>query len=370
MEKIIKYKKELFTFLVLVVISNFVLTIFLNRGHIFEKFEYKKWEDKYNKSQWIVPQSKNEISDEDLYIYVGSKLALGHDPSLLNAEMPPMGKYLIGFSQIISGRIGVYGIFFSALSLILFFVLNKLIFKSNLIAVIPVVIFSFELLFRQQIGVSLLDAQYLSFLFLTFIFILKKKYLFAGISAGFFMATKSPFITLVLYAAIFSFFFLNKSLNLKNFILMPATTLIAYTFIHIKIFLLGHGLIYFLQVQKYMTNFYQTGAKGVIGAVFPMILGGYWLTWFNKDGFIREWNILWPIIFVLSLFTFYKLFKNRKNNEGILLISIWLVLYTAFLIFVPIFSRYLLLSLPFMYNLAIWALLKTIKPQLLSRLSS
>lgn len=369
MEKIIKYQKQIFLGFVFLIIVSFTGSIYLNKVHVFTKFDYKTWEDKYNKSQWIVPQSKNEISDDDLYLFVGAKLINGHDPSLLSAEVPPLGKYLIGLFTLVTGRIGFYGIFFSALSLILLFSLNRILFKSNLLAIIPVAIFSFEMLFKEQIGVSLLDAQYLCLLLVTFIFLLKDKHLLAGISAGLFMATKSPFVVIVLYATIFSYLLIKRKINLFNLILMPVLSVAAYSLVYLKYFFLGHSFIDFLKVQKYMLHFYQTGAKGALGAVMPMIFTGYWFTWFDRNQFIKDWNILWPIIFVLSVIFTLKFVKKWNGADGFTLISIWVFLYTAFLVFTPIYPRYLLLSLPFMYNLAIWGLLKLTKPQLLQQLS-
>lgn len=365
MEKIIKHQSKLFFLLILLIIVNFLGSILLNKQNIFRKFDYKKWEDKYNKSQWVAPESKNEISDDDLYIFEGYKFVKGHDPSLLSAEVPPLGKYLIGYSEVITGNVGFYGIFFSGLSLILFFILNKLIFRSNLIAIIPVVPFSVELLFREQIGVSLLDVQYLSLLLLTFILFLKKKYLLSGIAVGLFMATKSPFLAILLYVCLFSCLAIKKNLKIKNLILMPIVSFATYTLIHLQLFILGHDFLYFLRVQKYMLHFYQTGVHAAPGTIFPLTLFGYWFTWFNKNGFIKEWNILWPVTFLISIFSVCKAFRAKDVNEGILLIIIWLMLYTAFLVTVPVFPRYLLLTLPFMYNLAVWGILKTIKPRLL-----
>lgn len=365
MEKILKYQKQIFIGLILLIFFNFIFTVYSGRENIFKKFNYKTWEDKYNKSQWVIPQSKNEISDDDLYLYVGAKLINGYDPSLLSAEVPSLGKYLIGFFTKITGYIGIYGIFFSALSLILMFILNKILFKSNIIAIIPVVIFSFEYLFRKQIGVSLLDAQYLSFLLLSFILLLKDKYLLAGVSVGLFMATKSPFIAVLLYAAIFSYLLAGKKLRIESLLIMPAASVVVYLAVNLRYFVLGHSIIDFLKVQKYMLHFYQTGAKGVIGAVFPMVFTGYWFTWFNKNQFINDWTIFWPIVFVFSVFVALKFVKKWGKTDGFTLISIWLLLYFAFLIFTPIYPRYLLLALPFMYNLAVWGLLKLTKPQLL-----
>ena len=361
MEKIIKNQEKLFYLLTLLIAGVFLLTIYSGRGHISQKFDYKIWENKYDKSQWVVPQSKNEISDEDLYIFVGAKLVNGYDPSLVNAEMPPLGKYLIGISDSVFGYIGVYGIVMSLAALILFFILNKLLFKSNLVAVIPVFLLAIDPQFREQIGVSLLDIQYLSLLLLTFILFLKKKYLWAGISAGLFMATKSPFMVVVLYATFFGYFIVRKDFKFRNWVSMPIATFVAYTLVSIKMFFLGHSLRYFLSVQHYMINFYQTGATGIRGAVFPLLLTGYWFTLFNRNGFISDWSPVWPVALILTLLAFCKIARSRKVEDGFLLIGIWVILYMIFLIFTPVFPRYLLLAVPFMYNLSVWVLLKTIK---------
>ncbi len=343
----------------------FCFSVYSQRSRIFQKFDYKTWEDKYNKSQWVVPQSKNEISDEDLYLFVGSRLIRGHDPTLLNAEVPPLGKYLIGHITNITGYIGIYGLIFSGLSLLLFFIFNRIIFKSNLIAIIPVFLFSLGSLFQEQVGPALLDAQYLCLLLLTFIFLLKKKYLLTGVFAGLFVATKSPFLVAVLYATLFSFIVLRREVGFKSLVLMPIITAVTYFASYSHYFLLGHNLVDLLKVQKYLIHFYQIGAKGTFGAVFPLTLVGYWITWFNKNQFVRDWNILWPLSFAGTIYAIYLGLKERNFKSDMSLLVIWVILYTAFLTLVPVFPRYLLLSLPFMYNLAIWALLKTIRPHLL-----
>ncbi len=362
MEKILKYQKQLFFLCIALIIGAFVFTLYQGKSHIFRKFDYKTWENKYDKSQWVIPQSKTEISDEDLYIYVGSKLVQGYNPTLANVETPPLGKYLIGFSETIFGNIGIYGIIFSALSLILFFVFNKKLFKTNLLSAVPVLFLAIDPIFREQIGVSLLDAQYLCMLLLTFILVLNRKYLLAASAIGLFMATKSPFITGVLYVSIFGFFILKKDFDFKKYMLMPVITLLVYSLIYIKFFLLGHSYLDFLRVQKFVVHFYQTGVSAPKGAVFPLLLSGYWFTWFNKNGFVKDWSILWPISFGLSLLAGFKLWREKKIPDELLLPGIWLIFYFIFLIFVPVFSRYLLLALPFMYNFGIWVLLKTVKP--------
>ena len=60
-------------------------------------------EQLYNRSQYVVPHSKNPISDAVVYAYAGSAHMNGSNPVLLNAEHPPHGKYLIGLLFQLTG---------------------------------------------------------------------------------------------------------------------------------------------------------------------------------------------------------------------------------------------------------------------------
>lgn len=348
------HERLIFYLLAVIIVINFCTQIFIMRDTIFKSFDPKQWEDAYNKSQWVVPNSQSEISDADLYVHVGNELIQGHDPSLINAEVPPLGKYLIGITQYITGNVGVFGILFSALCLVALYIFNSIAFKSRLLAITPVVLFSFDPIFTEQIGVTMLDTPYLLFLLLTGICMLKKRYLVAAVCAGLFMATKSPFIIVVLYACMYIYMTLSKEFNMRTMILMPIITAVVYTMVHAQMFLLGHNLHYFLSVQKYMINFYQTGATGVFGAIIPLLFTGYWFTWFERDGFIQQWTVLWPIIFIASSVSVGVVIKNKLFSHPISFQGLWIGAYLAFLFITPVFPRYLLLILPFMYNLSIW----------------
>ena len=356
MKFINKHEKWLLIFFVVVILIQFSFHAFRMYTGENARFDPKKWEDKFNKSQWVVPNSQNEISDEDLFIHIGYKLAQGGDPALFSAEVPPLGKYLIGFFSVATGNTVTYGVFFSALLLVLFFMLNKLLFKHSVLSILPVVFLSFDPIFIDQIGHSMLDAQYLSFLLLMFIFLLKKKYLVSAAFAGLFMATKSPFLIVVVYVTLFSYLFLLKELSWKRLVLMPMITGLFYLLTHLQLFILGHDLRYFLSVQNFMLHYYQTGAKGVFGAVIPLIVSGYWFTWFDQDRFIKEWTILWPTVSILTLLATYKISKQRLFTSPYFFLVLWCVFYLGFLCLTPVFPRYLLLLLPFLYNLSIWVL--------------
>ncbi len=356
---IMRHERVISLFLICVLCLSLIFSL-LQKSTAIIPFHPKYWEDQYNSSQWMVKKNPQIITDEALYTYVGSLLLHGHDPSLINAEVPPFGKYVIGWFNAATGYVGIYGVVFSVLSLILFFLLNKLLFNSTLFALIPVTLLSFDPVFTDQIAVGLLDSLYFCTLLLTFIFFLKKKYYLSALTAGLFMATKSPFLIVILYLCLFIFLFLKKELNLRKFIIMPLITSGVYLGTHFQIFFLGHDFMYFLRVQKYMIHFYQIGAKGVFAAVVPLLFSGYWFTWYGDNQFIKSWSILWPVVCLGGLAGAYHLIKDKLFTSPFFFLLLWCGLYLSFLCVTPVFPRYLLLVLPFLYNLSVWVILKNI----------
>lgn len=391
-----KFVKIFTLILVIITVGNFFYRVFLYRSDIFKKFDYKYWTYRYTHSQWstskclvtdphinpytckwddswyakhptILPEyQKISIGDDGLYMYAGAAYIKGQDPTLLNAELPPFGKYLVGIFEIVTGYNGFFSVFFSGLVLILLYLFNKKVFSSSFLAILPVTLFSFDPLFTEQIRAPFLDTLYLSLLLLGFFLLLNKKYLFTGIALGLFMATKSPFLIVVVYSAIIIWLFMQKFLSsgqkpfsFKNLLLMIIPTIIVYISTYFATFLQGHSLLYLLKVQKYIIHFYSSGAKAVIGAVFPMLFEGNWYTWFSGVQKVAEWSIGWPIVTIGFLAAVGIWFKNK--DPKVLFLLLWSGFYLAFLVITPIYARYLLLLLPFLYNLSIWSLSAVIK---------
>ncbi len=95
----LKNKINIFSFLLLCISFFHIFFIAKNNFYKFtEKFDPKKYENKYNKSQYVISQSKNPISDAELYTYAGYQYIKGKNPLYLNAEHLTLGKYLIGFN--------------------------------------------------------------------------------------------------------------------------------------------------------------------------------------------------------------------------------------------------------------------------------
>lgn len=349
-------KKFLFPLLVTILVIHFLFRVYGYRESYATAYDEDYWKDRYLKSQWVVPDSRETIGDDGLYAYAGWEYTHGADPTLLNAEAPPLGKYIIGYMTVLFGNQNIYGIITGILALSTFFLLNLELFKRKVIAILPVVIFSFEPLFFEQLRSTFLDLLQLSFLFLVFTFFLKRKYLLSAIFLGCFMSVRfSTFAVIVIFSCLSYLFYANKKdvvLYLVSLVIAP----IVYALTYLRFFLLGNSTIEFLKVQKWIVAFYAGGAKATPGTVIPLLLTGQWYTWFDGVQRIREWHIIWPLVTLLSAIAIPATLKDKKHQ--IMLIAIWSVCYFVFLIVIPVAPRYLLLLLPFLYNLSIWVLLK------------
>lgn len=383
--------KKIFTVLILIFLFHFLFRAWVQRDSFTSRYDTKYWKDRYLNSQWVSPsgcnwdphinpitcvwddgwfaahpvpnytsQKRESIGDDGLYAYSGWEYVSGIDPTLLNPEIPPLGKYLIGFSILLFKNQNVFGLFFAVAALVSFFALNKIFFKSNFLAFIPVFLFSFEPLFYTQIHSTFLDLQYFTLLNLVFISFLKNKYIVSFIFLGLMMATKASLASfgLVTFTIIFYLFKEKKFKDIKKITLRIPVVFIAFLLTYIQFFILGKNFIDFLKVQKYVLHFYLTGAKAAYGIVFPMMFQGKWYTWWNTVDIVKEWSISWPLLFFISLFGSFIAVKER--NSTVSLIVIWLGTYFLFLSLIPVWPRYLLLLLPFLYTLSALSIMKII----------
>ncbi len=346
-----------FWFLFLILVFHFIWRASAYLPQYTTPFDSYYWEQRYLKSQWVMEVPEEPIGDDGVYTYAGWEYILGRDPSTLNAEMPPLGKYLVGLTIFLFQNQNLFGLFSGVLVLSAFFLLNKTIFKHSSLALLSVLLFSLEPLFWQQLRAPYLDLLYLGFLLLTFLFFLKKNYWLSTLFWACFINTKAPPVSFLLLAGVFVCFLIYRKnwLDLKKWlfslILLPLVTGLVY----FRYFWLGHSLRDFLGLQKWVFHFYQQGVQGKLGAVWSMLFTGRWHAWWQSDPVIvSEWRLTWPLI-GLSFFSLFLRLKKMQVFPGLILIFLWSLAYLLFLSFAPLWPRYLLIWLPFGYTLFIWS---------------
>lgn len=392
-------KSKLFILLVLVFLFQLLFRLYQYRDSYLTKFDPNYWKNRFENSQWsakpacanpdphvnpftcvwddgwyqahkndpnAIDLKKNPLGDDGLYTYAGWEYIHGRDPSLLNAETPPFGKYLIGLSEIIFNNQNIFSLLSGILVLAGLYVLSKIIFKDTMLALIPAMLLSSDPLFFTQLRAPFLDTLYLGLLILTFIFTLKEKFLPANIFLGIMAATKSTASTFLLVPAVIILYliYMKDYDRIKKFLILLPVSIMVFLLTYTRYFLLGHNLRDFLGLQKWIITFYETGAKGTPGAAWQILLSGKWPTWWGTIENVSEWSILWPLALIAVLYYLWKVLPRQRQYKSIIL-GFWIIVYLIFLSFVPVWPRYLLLVLPFMYILTVWVLSKTLlRPRL------
>lgn len=355
-------KKIFFLLLILLFVFHFFFRVYGYRGDYLSEFNPDYWEDRYLQSQWVVGDSKNPIGDDGLYAYAGWEYIHGKDPTILNAEMPPLGKYLIGLSILVFGNQNLFALICGALVLVSFYKLNLCVFKEKFLAFLPVFFFSLEPIFYGQLRAPFLDLLQLLFLILTLFFLIKDRIFLTVIFLGMMISVKATSaLFLLITLTILSYLFFRKKKELiKSFFIFLPISLLVFVLTYVRFFMLGHNFWEFLKVQKWIINFYAIGAKGEALNVWQMFLLGRWSTWWGGLTRVDEWMITWPILLITLFIAIFMLKNSWRRESHFFLLTFWVFVYLIFLSFIPTWPRYLLLVLPFMYNLFVWVLLKNI----------
>lgn len=381
-------KKKMIIVLVSIFVLHLCFRIYEYRNSYLTQYDSGFWKNRYDKSQWSTKPAcrdqnphvnpytcvwddvwyahhqndknaqylkKSVIGDDLVYTYAGWEYIHGHDPTTLNAELPPFGKYLIGFSEVFFHNQNIFALLAGLFALGAFYLLNTRLFKERLFAFIPVLLLSLEPLFYTMLNTALLDTLYLGLACMTFYFFLGKKYIPSFIFLGLMAATKATIATFPLMAGVMFLYLLisKQKKEYKKYLLRLPIAFIVFTLTYIKYFLLGHSLREFLGVQKWIVNFYSEGVKGSPIIPWEILFTGHWHTWWDTYETVKEWHVGWVLIFFIALSAVITIIKKRYTNP-ITLVAIWIVSYFAFLCLIPTWPRYLLLILPFLYTLAVW----------------
>lgn len=339
------------------------LVLYTNRALFFSRFDAVYWKDKYEHSQWKLPLSVRTLGDDGLYLYEGYRLIHGEDPTVLNAEVPPLGKYLIGLMLISFGNGYWYGFIATVAAVSAFYFLARLFINRPILALAATATFLFDPLLTHQFTLTMLDSLQLLFSLLTFLVLAKTiskssraKPLWItllGVMFGLFAATKapifSPFLGLVILGSLWW-----QYRQLKPLIIFLAAAFVTYLAPYLPYFSLGHSFRDWLGVQKWILQFYRHSyLQPNLGSTLTTLLFNRYQNlfshaWENSS----QWSLSWPITTVLTVIWSWQILrsktKDRRRNVWIPLMG-FLTLMILFLSIIPFWSRYLLPIVPLLY---------------------
>ncbi len=358
--------KKLNVVLVILLVLLAGVLFWANRAQLMSPYDAVYWKDRFEHSQWQLPLSDRTLGDNGLYAYEGYQLVYGIDPTKYNAEIPPLGKYAIGAVIQLAGNGYWYGVTTSIMAALLFYVLAKIILKNTTYALLAATWFSFDLIFLSQWTATMLDTLHLSALLLFFILLhysvgqpyRPMRVASAGLALGIFSAIKYPILSVILLT-VGGYYIWKKTRSTRNILIFLVSAIGMYVLSYARYFLLGHTLLDWLRVQKWMFMFYTNSRlESNIGSIWTTLLFDRSQNLFTKLWQpVPEWSVAWPIITILSAYTAY---RTRKNMW---VATIWVSVFfiMLFYTFVPFWTRYLLLTVPFLYIGAAVAI-RTFKP--------
>ncbi|PIY68541.1 hypothetical protein COY90_05430 [Candidatus Roizmanbacteria bacterium CG_4_10_14_0_8_um_filter_39_9] len=300
------------------------------------------------------------VSDATLYTYVGHEYMRGTDPTLLNPEHPPLGKYLIGISIRVFQNEHVILLIFGFITLITIFFIVSSSTKSYLPASVAILLTTTHSLFIDQlIHGPQLELFQLTFFLLMVLFLMlfeeRKNVLhliFSAVFFGCFLSVKT-FSThfLLIIAWLTTLIFFSKKFKLKEWIVLNAGAVVIFISTYAVFFLKGGSLRQWLGVQKYIVMFYKQAGINVFefaGNYLRLIFTGSWKFWTDNSpvSHYGEWSIMWSIVFIFTIMVIIMMLKQKdKKNVSFLewmLIS-FIGIYNLYLFIIPMFPRYLLL---------------------------
>lgn len=349
--------------LIPLLIVYFSLVFFTNRALYLSTYDASYWQERYEQSQWSLPLSSRIIGDDGLYLYEGYQLIHGANPALLNAEVPPLGKYLIGISIVIFGNGHIYGLITTGLLILAVYILALKLTSNDTYALLVMALVALDPLITSQYPLTMLDsfqALLLISVLIALTFINKKNILstgLAGLLLGLFAGVKFP-----IFAPILAFFggvyIFQKTKRRKFLFVYAGSALGGYMLPYVPYFLLGHTFSEWLLVQRWVVSFYRHANLNPTwgSALANLFVGRY------QNIFSREWiaashySIGWTIASFMGIGGAARLFLRPKKQSMTHVVAGALMLFLLLQCATPFWTRYLVLLLPLMYVSMVLAL--------------
>ncbi|OGY22390.1 MAG: hypothetical protein A3A65_04515 [Candidatus Chisholmbacteria bacterium RIFCSPLOWO2_01_FULL_49_14] len=333
-----------------------------NLSTYWEIFNPKQMEKDYLNSQWVNPDAGTSIpiGDSGLYSWAGWRYVHGENPILINPEMPPLGKYLIGLGLLLFRRPALVGLAFFIFALLTHFALGMVILKDRWLAIAATALLVTEPVFRNLANITMLDGLQMAFINLTFLFFIRglkegKWFIPASLMVGAVAATKFFAAAATIVVALFGFLLLKRKWKtLRQFTLSLPLAGLVHLASYTALFMNGFSFREYLGTQKWILTFYRQGNVGTVptGSYWLLVLFNRWRVWFGQEWGVYTtvksnlWRVSWPLNVLAVLVAAIRVIMNKLAGiESVLVV--WLAVYAIFLTFIIGWPHYMLLFLPY-----------------------
>lgn len=323
---------------------------------------YEAYERAFWGSQYRQKENPGIIPDETVFSYAAGAYVRGIDPILINAEHTPLGKYIIGMFILLMKNDKFTVIPFAFLTVFALWVLGRVTLRDGTLALIPVTLFVTEPLFLNQIRTApLLDILQLPWILGSFVAFLtdrkRNRFLLTAMMLGVVAATKTVVPAMLL--------FITFTLSLcavgcwKSTVRLAAWSLLScliFTASYARTFMSGYTLFDFIGFQKWIF-LYQRSKLIFPLSSWRLLLLNQWQTWWGDNSILQaqDWRWTWPVSTVLGLIAIWLVARRKiSRKEPIVLLILWVGVYSAFLSLGTTSSRFFLPLFPISFLVATW----------------
>lgn len=362
----------LFLFLIFFPIGRIV---YQRWNYYLSSFRPEEVEKAYGISQYVLEKAPSWISDEIHFAYASWRYLKGGSPILINPDYPPLGKYIIAFSIKFWHNEKIPILLFSLTTPFSIYLISQLFIESKTWALVPVILFSWEKLFQEQlIYIPLFELFSLTFLNLSFYFFLKAEvknsyFWLSSLFLGALWATKPWMLTIPLVISWFIYLIFKRDFRkLLNWLISLLAAFLVVILSYFRLLIEGWNIYKILSAQKWIM-WYHRSKLIKPASVWPFIYLRRWYVWWGEKPFlpVEQWNILWPtfttLALVFSALVFLKTYRRTKKglrwlkfDKRVIAICLWFFGDLIFLSLGNINVRYLFYLLPFAYILGIYFL--------------
>lgn len=344
----IKLSSQTYWLILLIVVGSIS---FLNRWIFVYNFEPEYWENYYYESQWNVPNSKRVISDEGVYRYIGYRLVNGENPFNVDYWVPPLGKYIYGFSAKFFHNPYFASFLFYLLSLVVFRLLAKTLIKPKKIQWLTLFLFAINPLLIEQMQQTMLDLPLTIFFMLSIYFLFRsekdkslKSIVFSGISLGLMAGTKPAYFVPMI--ALLSLYYLYKTNKFTKWRFYLPSIVIGYVLSYFCYFLKHPNPIPWIRLHQKIIDFQKNNSGShdwfnIFRVIFLNKYKGFWLG--AKTIKPLNWSVILP---AGTIGLVYPFFAKNKQNHKIIYLSVLGILYIAMNLFIDFWPRYLMPLIP------------------------
>ena len=311
----------------------------------------------YSRSQYVRGEgARNKIDDATLYTYAGYTYIKGEDPTNINFEHPPLAKYWIGLSYLVTGNPVALNLILFAASLVMTYYLAWRVIGDENFALIAVVITGMLAILHDHVSEPLLDFPQLVALLAFFSCLFSKntkKYLWAGMTLGLLASIKYLFPTIGLFFLIMFLWSLTEK-RLKEFLIGSIAAGLTYLATYLFFFIHHPNPIDFFKFELYRFNWWFEDRTQPKFLIFQTLFTGQFKGWWSAVAIeiAHGWSLSWPLMFLVQLLS--GVFLWLKNKYALTLWGYAQAMMVLYAFGSASYARYLIPLLPFWAILSVW----------------